>query len=535
MPKYNTSYYKKYIANHQIEPLLEQLLQHLHQYLSFHPNSHLQNTYDALIMQSGKWKSIQQEESLNIVEPQAAKREKARISQAVLGIINGLPAYYFDFLNGDKKQQKAASPDLRQQVEKVHKSSAFEYDVFFSFSSQDLHEAKRICEELRGYGLHVFLSDEALKVNTGTSFFEKIEQALKNSQHFILLSSVSSMTAEWVKIEYETFFNEYYIKNKKERRFFILKSKNFSVALVPGLLKRLQFANTPKEILATFIRDKRFQDKQAEKKRQATWIAFFDKNGKKIGIGILVLFLLVLGNQVLPKMFTKTKADIIQEIKDNMKTIPAGTFTMGCTSEQSDCDKNEKPTHKVSISSFKINKYEVTQEEWRAVMSSNSPELKFKGCDKCPVKKVSWNDIQDFLKKLNQLTGKSYRLPSEAEWEYAARGNENYKYAGTNYIRTVASYRENSGSKTHPVGRKKANGFGLYDMSGNVWEWCQDNWHENYNDAPNEGHVWTGGDSSLRVNRGGSWGSLAQCCRIAYRRGSPDARINDIGFRLAHR
>ena len=153
---------------------------------------------------------------------------------------------------------------------------------------------------------------------------------------------------------------------------------------------------------------------------------------------------------------------------------------MSGTSEQgSEAESDEKPTHNVTLSSYYICKYEVTQALWRAVMGSN-PSY-FKG-DNLPVESVSWNDCQTFINRLNSYTGRNFRLPTEAEWEFAARGgnySRHYKYSGSNYIGDVAWYGDNSGNRTHPVGTKQANELGLYDMSGNVWEWCSD-WYGSY-------------------------------------------------------
>jgi formylglycine-generating enzyme required for sulfatase activity len=206
---------------------------------------------------------------------------------------------------------------------------------------------------------------------------------------------------------------------------------------------------------------------------------------------------------------------------------------MGCTSEQvGDCYDSEKPDHKVTVSSFKMGKYEVTQAQWRVVMGNNPS--KFSGCDNCPVENVSWNDIQEFIRKLNWQTGKNYRLPTEAEWEFTARGgnkNKGYKYASGNDIGTVAWYTSNSGSKTHVVGQKQANELGIYDMSGNVWEWCED-W---YGDYSSSAQIKPKGpqNGSYRVLRGGSWNGNAKRCRVSDRYiGSPDYRNNNNGFRL---
>lgn len=163
-----------------------------------------------------------------------------------------------------------------------------------------------------------------------------------------------------------------------------------------------------------------------------------------------------------------------------MVAVEGGTFTMGATSEQgSDARDNEKPAHKVTLSDYYIGQTEVTQALWEAVMGSNPS---YRRGDNLPVEQVSWDDCQEFIQKLNQLTGKQFRLPTEAEWEYAARGrrkSRGYKYAGGNDIGLVAWYSGNSGYETHLVATKQANELGIYDMSGNVWEWCND-WYGDY-------------------------------------------------------
>ncbi|MCP4217326.1 MAG: formylglycine-generating enzyme family protein [bacterium] len=217
----------------------------------------------------------------------------------------------------------------------------------------------------------------------------------------------------------------------------------------------------------------------------------------------------------------------VAELKRNMVNIPAGRFLMG-SNEGHD---GEKPTHWVNVPAFRMGIYEVTQALWKAVMDNNPSH--FKNCDNCPVENVSWNDVQEFLQKLNKMTGKHYRLPSEAEWEYAARGGQDFKYAGSNSIGDIAWYYGNSGSKTHPVGKKKKNGYGLYDMSGNVWEWCEDCWNDNYDKAPDDGKAWTTGDCSRRVLRGGSWYGYDSLCRVAYRlRYGTASSYHYVGFRV---
>jgi formylglycine-generating enzyme required for sulfatase activity len=222
-------------------------------------------------------------------------------------------------------------------------------------------------------------------------------------------------------------------------------------------------------------------------------------------------------------------------IEQNMVFVEGDTFTMGCTSEKrGDCESDEKPVHTLTLSSFYISKYEVTQAQWVAIMGSNPSD--FTGCDNCPVEMVSWDDVQEFIGRLNAATGKTFRLPTEAEWEYAARGGNNskrYKYSGSDNINDVAWYVGNSGIKTHSVGSKQPNELGLYDMSGNVWEWCSDWYGGNYyGNCPTSNPQ---GPSSgfLRVLRGGCHYEDAVDCRVANRRGTNPGRGNYyFGFRL---
>ena len=222
---------------------------------------------------------------------------------------------------------------------------------------------------------------------------------------------------------------------------------------------------------------------------------------------------------------------ILQELADNMVYVQGGTFTMGATSEQESDFIAEKPVHSVTLSSYYIGKTEVTQELWQAVMGSNPS--KFKG-DRKPVEQVSWDDCQTFISKLNTLTGKNYRLPTEAEWEFAARGgikSKGYKYSGSNIISDVAWYKDNSGETTHEVGTKSPNELGLYDMSGNVSVWCSD-WFNRYSSSPSNNP--TGPDSGIfRVYRGGRWGDVAIGCHLSNRHfDSPDYCSYELGLRL---
>ena len=219
-----------------------------------------------------------------------------------------------------------------------------------------------------------------------------------------------------------------------------------------------------------------------------------------------------------------------------MVAIPAGSFLMGSKVDPfaSQPTPYEQPQHLVTIKAFAIGKYEVTQEQWFTVMG-NQPS-NFKGRT-LPVEMVSWSDAQEFVKKLSEKTGKNYRLPSEAEWEYAARARSQTAYSfGDNEgeLGRFGCFNQNSKGTTHPVGEKQVNSFGLHDMHGNVWEWTQDCWNGDYTNAPADGSAWISGDCSRRVVRGGSCANNPQILRSASRsRLTSAVRNYFIGFRVA--
>ena len=248
-------------------------------------------------------------------------------------------------------------------------------------------------------------------------------------------------------------------------------------------------------------------------------------------LSVLVLSALVLGSHA-----EEIPGKVFKDCPEcpAMVVIPAGSFDMGGGEED-----NEKPLHRVIINhAFAMGQYEVTQGEWRAIMGNN-PSGFFRCGDNCPVENVSWNDAQEFVQKLNAKTGKQYRLPTESEWEYACRAGSWQEYCGSDNLDTVGWYdaysRPAGNSDKHPnaVGQKKANSFGLYDMSGNVFERVEDSYHDNYTGAPTDGSAWQG-DGAKRVYRGGAWAYPAEFVRAAFRVGEkPTDRSASTGLRLA--
>ena len=231
----------------------------------------------------------------------------------------------------------------------------------------------------------------------------------------------------------------------------------------------------------------------------------------------------------------KNRTFTVNGVSFEMIAVEGGTFTMGATSEQgSDAYDDEKPAHQVTLSSYYIGKTEVTQELWQAVMGSNPS--KFSGTN-LPVEKVSWEDCQSFVIKLNELTGKNFRLPTEAEWEYAARGgnkSNGFKFSGGNNIAEVAWYSKNGNKISHPVATKAPNELGIYDMSGNVWEWCSDWYSSSYYTSSSQTNPTGPNSGSYRVYRGGSWSGNDRYCRVSHRDSNyPSYRFNYVGLRLA--
>ncbi|MGB7000853.1 MAG: SUMF1/EgtB/PvdO family nonheme iron enzyme [Halobacteriota archaeon] len=381
-------------------------------------------------------------------------------------------------------------------------------DIFISYSSEDRDKAKDIAEALKQQGFSVWWDRSILP---GKTFDTVIEVALDAANCVIVLWSKTSVSSDWVKTEASE-------GKKKGILIPVLIERDVKIPLAfrlmqaadlrdwKGKLHHPGFDNLLKAVAGILGRPPVVQPGQ--KTNEVRDIA-----KKNISIEE-------------PEKIAKQGNSIGMKFS----LIPAGKFYMG--SEEFD---DEKPVHKEKVNNpFYLGTYPVTQAEWKAVMG-DKPSA-FKG-DNRPVEQVSWDDVQGFIKKLNEKEGTDkYRLPSEAEWEYACRAGTTTRYSfgdDESELDDYAWYDENSDTETHPVGHKKPNPWGLYDMHGNVWEWVQDEWHNSYDGAPTDGSAWENGDGANRVFRGGSWAYYARDCRSALRNQDDlRRRGHDLGFRL---
>ena len=390
-----------------------------------------------------------------------------------------------------------------------------QFDVFLAHNSVDKPMVREIGARLREQGLNPWLDEE--QILAGELFQEAIQKAIPNIKSAAIIFGVSGL-GKWQVIELHTLISQFIEQEIK---------------VIPVLLPGVNVL--PKELL--FL-------------RQFNWVSFkeiTDENafnqlirgitGKKIDQLINVK---AQTNPIAPTVITEIlpKGILLEMVK-----IPAGSFLMGteetevirlCQEYKTDWFKCEIPQHRVNLQEFYLGQYPITQEQYQAIMGNN-PSY-FRNNPKNPVENVGWDDAQEFCQKLSEKTGKKYRLPSESEWEYACRaGTQTRYYFGDDekVLGEYAWYGENSESKTHPVGQKKPNDWGLYDMSGNVCEWCEDGWHDNYQKAPTDGTTWNGdhAQNDYRVLRGGSWDSYPGGCRSPYRSIFDYSFIN-YGFRV---
>lgn len=473
------------------------------------------------------------------------------------------------------------------------------HSVFISYSRHDYVDEQneiipgncisRIMEAFEKNGISYWIDKEG--VYSGDEFKEVLTTAIENAQVFIFISSVSSNNSKWTAKE----INVAVYEKKKIIPVLIDDSKyNKSVKLDLVGLDFIDYKKNPSLGLRELIKSvkKHLNNDGIDIKKIKEEIKALEKDGlqlytdqrrvfdeiiaKKKQIGevnqtcpvcgatndINVLYCPACGWTYIPfqskKMDEKRlatskalwtsrgKADLkieevptqklpqpIMELIHDMVKVEGGTFTMGATPEQGeDAFEDEMPAHKVTLSNFSIGRYPITQDQWEAVMGNNPSH--FKG-EKLPVESVSWFDCQEFAKKLSEMTGRHFRLPTEAEWEYAARGGKKgkrYKFSGGHILEQIGWYNENSGNTSHEVGKKSPNELGLYDMSGNIWEWVQD-WKGDFTEDDQVNP--TGPETGIeRVCRGGGWNREIDRARVSYRGDDqPTLRYCSLGLRIA--
>ncbi|MFM7574553.1 MAG: SUMF1/EgtB/PvdO family nonheme iron enzyme [Snowella sp.] len=394
-----------------------------------------------------------------------------------------------------------------------------QFDVFLAHNSVDKPLVREISARLRERGLNPWLDEE--QIAPGELFQEAIQKAIPHIKSAAIVVGKSGL-GQWQVIELHTLTSQFVKKRIK---------------VIPILLPEV--SELPEDLLFlqgfNWVSFKQITDEDAfyrliwgitGKKPQLTNSSPSASQSSPLPVPQFPLTETLPGN-----------------IKLEMVKIPTGSFLMGTEEAEvirlnkkyeTDRYKYEMPQHRVNLQEFYLGKYPVTQEQYQAIMGNNPSH--FKDNPKNPVESVSWNDAQEFCRKLSNKTKKNYRLPSKAEWEYACRaGTQTRYYFGDDekLLGEYAWYGELLG-KTHPVGQKKPNNWGLYDMHGNVWEWSEDVWHEDYENTPKDGTAWY--DNHFQANkvlRGGSWSDNSGDCRSARRSYlTPVHRDNSVGFRV---
>ncbi len=374
--------------------------------------------------------------------------------------------------------------------------------IFISYARADAQFVIGLAEKLRSVRVSLWL--DQLDIRPGDPWEESIEKALEDCESVLLVLSPASMESVNVKDEVS-----YAIEEGKR-----IVPLLYQACKIPLRLRRLHYVDFT-----------------------ASFDAGMSALQKALEVDEVVIdppvSSPVVTNPLQPKPAGKPHQHFTESlpggVRLDMVAIPGGSFMMGSKTFGS-----SQPIHGVTLKPFFIGKYPVTQAQWKAVMGNNPSH--FKG-DDLPVERVSWDDAREFCRKLSQMAGKEYRLPSEAEWEFAARAGSPGDYCFGNdesLLPGYAWFERNSGGKTHSVGQKKPNNWGLHDVHGNVWEWCEDGWHDNYEGAPADGSAWVdGGDQSYRHLRGGSWGDSQDGARAVSRDYyDPNSRSFGIGFRV---
>ena len=394
-------------------------------------------------------------------------------------------------------------------MDEIHKRTS-PLRIFLCHSSGDKPEVRNLYKRLSSDGFDPWLDEE--NILGGQKWEFEIAKAVKNSDVVIVcLSHKAINKAGYVHKEIK------YALDKADEQ------PEETISLIP---LKLEECNVP------------------ERLRHLHWIDFFEEKGyerltislqkcaETITSGIDPESNLIQRHEEL--IYVEENETSINTIDMEFVLIQSGEFDMGSPANETGRYDNEGPVHHVTISeAFYLGKYEVTQKQWHEVMGDDPSH--FKG-DDLPVKNVSWDDVQEFIKKLNKKENThKYRLPSEAEWEYAARAGTTTRYSfgdGNLKLGEYAWYSENSGDKTHPVCKKGANPWGLYNVHGDIWEWVQDEWHNTYDGAPADGSAWEDGVSAVRVLRGGGWFSTGFCLSAGCSGVDPGIRLSFLGFRL---
>lgn len=383
--------------------------------------------------------------------------------------------------------------------------------IFLCHSSGDKPEVRNLYQRLSSDGFDPWLDEE--KLLPGQKWEREIPKAVQTSDVVIVCLSHKAITkAGYVQ---------------KEIKFALDKAEEQPEDTISLIPLKLEECDVP------------------ERLQSWHWVNLFEEKGYERLMSSLRFCAEKITSGSNPKTNVRQRPEEVTYVKENetfintidmeFVLIQPGEFDMGSPANETGRFDIEGPVHHVTISkAFYLSKYEVTQKQWHKVMGNNPSD--FKG-DDLPVESVLWNNVQEFIKKLNEKESTDkYRLPSEAEWEYAARAGTTTRYSfgdDDSKLGEYAWYSENSGDKTHPVGKKRANPWGLYDVHGNVWELVQDKWHDNYNSAPVDGSACEEGASAYSVARGGGWFYDARRCRSAGRFNNVlGYRRNNLGFRI---
>ncbi len=427
------------------------------------------------------------------------------------------------------------------------------FDVFLCHNSQDKPEVREIARQLQKQGLKPWLDEWELR--PGLSWQELLEEQIKQIKSAAVFVG-SSGFGPWQKREMRAFLSEFVDRGCPVIP--VLLENAPQKPELPIFLKAMTWVDfrhsesNPMERLnwgITGVKPDRFNTSQRKKSPSNQIYEFDVKTVDATGQEVK-------REKGQARYFTENLGN---NITLDMVAIPGGKFMMGtedseierlCKKYDSEWYRKEKPQHEVTVQPFFMGKFQITQAQWKAIaflpkierdLEPNSS--RFKG-DNYPVETVSWEDAVEFCQRLSKQKGKEYRLPTEAEWEYACRAETITPFHFGETITTdLANYNGNNTYASGPegeyrqqtttVGSFPPNAFGLYDLHGNVWEWCEDNWHKNYEGAPTDGSAWLSGQSNRKVVRGGSWNNFPDFCRSAFRVGvTRDDRDNVFGFRV---